>query len=116
MVDKQTKVGYNTLGDLYLPTYLSVMNQTSGDTLRLYSKDPVHSKLDLLEVLLASTALPIAFRPRYITGFGDTPFIDGGTGVKLYFFSFLLDLDVLMRKQTKESTQFQHLLFWRTNQ
>ena len=45
----------------------------------MWSDDPVHGKLDLVEVLMASTALPIAFQPRQITGLPGN-FIDGGTG------------------------------------
>jgi predicted acylesterase/phospholipase RssA len=48
--------------------------------MRLWSTDPQHANLDLLEVMMASTALPIAFKPREIQGMGKTLFIDGGTG------------------------------------
>jgi len=74
-------MNYTLLGDLYFPTYISIMNQTSGDTLRLYSRDPEHAKMNLLEVLMSSTALPIAFPTGRISQFGNTPFIDGGTGI-----------------------------------
>jgi len=37
--------------------------------------------LDLLDVVMASTALPMAFPPRQITGLGATIWIDGGTGI-----------------------------------
>jgi predicted acylesterase/phospholipase RssA len=77
------KFGYEKLGDLYIPTCLSIMNQTSGFTERLWSDNPEHAKLDLLEVLMASTALPLAFTPAKITGLydQDTIWIDGATGI-----------------------------------
>jgi len=74
-------VGYKTLGDLYLPTSISVVNQSSGENIRLWSDDPKYSNLSLLEVLLASASLPLAFPPRKINGLGDTLWIDGGTGI-----------------------------------
>jgi len=75
------KMGYKYFGDLYLPTSISIVNQTSGQNIRLWSTDPLHAKLDLLELVMASAALPIAFRPRRITGFPGTDWIDGGTGI-----------------------------------
>jgi len=75
------KVNYNTLGDLYLPTEISVFNQSSGETLRLWSTDPEVADLSLIEVMMASTAIPMAFSPSPISGLGHTMFIDGGTGV-----------------------------------
>jgi hypothetical protein len=87
-------MGYSTLGDLYLPTSISIVNQSSGLDTRLWSNNPEYANLDLLEVMLASAALPIAFPPRVITGLGNTVsyyfkwislfekvWIDGGTGI-----------------------------------
>lgn len=73
-------MNYYTLGDLYVPTAISVVDQNTGFTLRLWSDNPQHAKLNLLEVLMASIALPIAFEPRTITGLPGV-YIDGGTGV-----------------------------------
>lgn len=75
-----TRMGYFKLGDLYIPTCISVVDRDTGFTMRLWSDDPQYAGLDLLEVLMASTALPIAFTPRKITGFPNQFFIDGGTG------------------------------------
>jgi len=75
------QMSLNTLGDLYLPTELSVVNQTSGDSIRLWSNDPQYAQLDLMEIIMASTAMPIAFPPAYIDGLGNQLFIDGGTGI-----------------------------------
>jgi len=77
-----TKVGYSTLGDLYLPTYITVVDQRSGLNLRLLSTNPMYSSLSLLQVLQATTAIPLAFMPRQIPALSDfTQFIDGGTGI-----------------------------------
>jgi len=70
-------------GDLYLPTYISTINQSNGETLRLYSRDPMHAQLDLVDVLMASSAIPMVFRPQLIRQFGDNGFIDGGTGTDM---------------------------------
>ena len=56
------------------------MNQSSGATVRLWSDDPRVNHLDLLDVVLASTSMPIAFPPVKIPGLGDDYWIDGGTG------------------------------------
>lgn len=75
------RMNYTRLGDLYLPTSISLVNQSSGNNVRLWSTDPIYKDLDLLEVLIASTSLPIAFPPRQVKGLGNTIWIDGGTGV-----------------------------------
>jgi len=74
-------MGYMTLGDLYLPTSITVVDQSTGLDHRLWSTDPKYANLDLLDVVMASVALPIAFPPRQINGLGDTIWIDGGTGI-----------------------------------
>jgi predicted acylesterase/phospholipase RssA len=86
-----TKMGYFTLGSLYIPTCISVVERDTGFTYRLWSDDPRYAHLDLLEVLMASTALPIAFSPRQITGFPNQYFIDGGTGIDTLPFTPLLE-------------------------
>ncbi len=86
-----TKMSYFTLGSLYIPTCISVVDRDTGFTLRLWSDDPKYAQLDLLEVLMASTALPIAFSPRQITGFPNRFFIDGGTGADTLPFTPLLE-------------------------
>jgi len=73
--------GYVRLGDLYIPTCISLVNQSNGEDYRVCSTNPDHSNLDLLEVVMASTAIPMAFEPRTVTGLGDTLWIDGGTGM-----------------------------------
>jgi predicted acylesterase/phospholipase RssA len=75
------RMNYKTLGDLYLPTAISIVNQSSGFAERLWSNDPRVAHLDLIDVIMASTALPIAFPPRKVKGFGETVWIDGGTGI-----------------------------------
>jgi len=73
-------MNYTTLADLYIPTAISVVDKNSGHTTRLWSDDPSVNWLSLEEVIMASTALPIAFQTRSITGLpGD--WMDGGTGV-----------------------------------
>ena len=73
------RMGWKKLGDLYIPTCISVVNQSTGYTQRLWSDDPNYAQLDLVDVIIASTALPIAFQPREIQGLPGL-WIDGGTG------------------------------------
>jgi len=73
-------MNYTLLGDLYIPTAISIVDQHTGHTTRLWSDDPVASQLDLHEVLMASVSLPIAFETRSITGLPGE-WMDGGTGV-----------------------------------
>eukprot|EP01120_Amphizonella_sp_Union-15-10_P000072 TRINITY_DN1007_c0_g1_i1.p1 TRINITY_DN1007_c0_g1~~TRINITY_DN1007_c0_g1_i1.p1 ORF type:complete len:222 (+),score=29.73 TRINITY_DN1007_c0_g1_i1:178-843(+) len=74
------KMGYRYLGDLYIPTCITIVNQTSGDNVRLWSDDPKNRYLDLLEIIMASASLPVVFTPRSVSGVPGV-FIDGGTGI-----------------------------------
>jgi len=75
------RLGIKTLGELYLPTYLSVIERKTGRTYRLSSRNPAHAKIPILDALMASTAIPVAFPPQRITGFmSGKRFIDGATG------------------------------------
>jgi predicted acylesterase/phospholipase RssA len=73
------KMNYPKFGDIYLPTYISTVRRSSGKSLRLYSRNPKHAKLSLVEVIMASTAIPGAFPPAKIKGLSGL-FLDGGTG------------------------------------
>jgi len=75
------KMNYEKFGDLYLPTAVTLVNQSSGDSIRFWSNDPRYADLNLIELLLATAALPIAFPTRTVTGLGSTIWIDGGTGI-----------------------------------
>jgi len=76
-----SEIGYNTLGDLYLPTAISLVNQSSGLPQRFWSDDPKYANLSLVEVVVASSSIPVAFIPRQVGGLGETYWIDGGTGI-----------------------------------
>lgn len=75
------KMGFETLGDLYLPTYISVVGRKTGITRRLYSRDPDPKirDLPLVDVLMASAAIPVAFEPVEIKALKGR-FLDGGVG------------------------------------
>lgn len=77
--DTLVRMGFDTLGSLFLQTYISVVNTNKRETMRLSSRDPSHSKLSLLDVLMASTAIAVAFKPQKIDGL-DGEFVDGCTG------------------------------------
>jgi len=90
-----SQMGYNTLGDLYLPTAISLVNQSSGLPQRFWSDDPQYKNLSLVEVVIASCSIPVAFIPRQVSGLGNTYWIDGGTGIDtLPVFSLLNRIDV----------------------
>ena len=71
-------IGYQTLGNTFLPTHISTVNRNTGLTQRFFSGSSKDKGLDIVEVLLASTAIPVVFPERDITGVGT--FVDGGTG------------------------------------
>ncbi|MBD3286319.1 hypothetical protein GF359_07210 [candidate division WOR-3 bacterium] len=75
------KMGFDTLGSLYLPTYISMVDRNTGKTHRLFSRDEDASirNLTLLDVLMATTAIPVAFKPVMIPGL-DCEYFDGGVG------------------------------------
>eukprot|EP01111_Echinosteliopsis_oligospora_P018122 TRINITY_DN813_c0_g1_i1.p1 TRINITY_DN813_c0_g1~~TRINITY_DN813_c0_g1_i1.p1 ORF type:complete len:384 (-),score=91.43 TRINITY_DN813_c0_g1_i1:36-1187(-) len=76
------RIGYSVLGDLYLPTYITVVDQRSGVDLRLYSLDTRYSNLPLIDILMSTTAIPVVFSPQQIPALTTfTEFIDGGTGI-----------------------------------
>jgi predicted acylesterase/phospholipase RssA len=75
-------MGYRTLGDLPVKSFISVVERDSGKVHRLCSARD--ADLSLVDVLMASTAIPVAFPPQELVLTGrKTPsaFIDGGTGV-----------------------------------
>eukprot|EP01114_Cavostelium_apophysatum_P012857 TRINITY_DN2980_c0_g1_i1.p1 TRINITY_DN2980_c0_g1~~TRINITY_DN2980_c0_g1_i1.p1 ORF type:complete len:342 (+),score=61.73 TRINITY_DN2980_c0_g1_i1:104-1129(+) len=76
------KMGFNKLSDLPIPTAISIVNQTSGDSIRLWSNDPANADLDLLDIMIASASIPVAFPPKLIPSIDPvTLWIDGGTGI-----------------------------------
>jgi predicted acylesterase/phospholipase RssA len=74
-----TRVGWNVLGDVYLPTIISVVDRDSGVTYRLSSENPAHQQIPLVDIIMASAAIPMVFTPVYIKELNKT-FIDGGSG------------------------------------
>ena len=73
-------MGVTYFGDLdpEIPVHVSSVNRETGETIRFYSGNPEHAKLPIVDVLMASTAIPVVFPERSVDGFGS--FIDGGTG------------------------------------
>jgi len=70
-------IGYQTLGDVALPTYISAVSDKDGKTKRFTDKNADDKPLDLVQVLMASTAIPAVFPKQPVGNLGD--FIDGGT-------------------------------------
>jgi predicted acylesterase/phospholipase RssA len=77
----ETRMGFRVLGDLPVRTCLSVVERDTGRVYRLCST--VHRDLPLVDVLMASTAIPVAF-PSWQLRLPDrdeaVACIDGGAG------------------------------------
>jgi predicted acylesterase/phospholipase RssA len=76
------RVNYTLLGDLYLPTTISTVDQRTGITVRLSSTNAEHATLPILDVLIASASIPLAFKPGSIPALSNySRFLDGATGI-----------------------------------
>ncbi|MCP4698127.1 MAG: hypothetical protein GY862_14930 [Gammaproteobacteria bacterium] len=71
-------LNYHRFGELPLPTYISAVDRKTGQTKRFCSDSMQDANLDLVQILLASSATPVLFPERKIDGAGI--FVDGGTG------------------------------------
>jgi len=103
------RMGFDTLGSLYLPTYLSVVDRNTGKTYRLFSRDPDRRirKLSLQEVLMGTTAIPVAFKPVKIEGL-EGEYFDGGVGrdgipVEAMLHEHCTDLYLISRMRGEET-------------
>ncbi len=77
-----SSMGFRFLGDLPIKTYISVVERDTGIVHRLSST--AHPGLPLVDVLMASTAIPVAFPAQELRLSGQerpVPCIDGGIGV-----------------------------------
>jgi predicted acylesterase/phospholipase RssA len=73
--------GFYTLGDLPVPTYISVVERDTGQVHRLGST--THPELPIVDVLMASASIPVAFPPCRLKLPGTAAAvacIDGATG------------------------------------
>lgn len=73
--------GFQTLGDLPVPTFISVVERDTGRVHRLGSV--THPDLPIVDVLMASASIPVAFPPCRLALPGaaaPVACIDGGTG------------------------------------
>jgi len=80
MVNNQMK--FHSLGDLPIKTYISVVERDTGRVHRLCSQ--THEDLSIVDVLMASTSIPVAFPPQHLIVPGSVkpvPCFDGGVGV-----------------------------------
>lgn len=71
-------LGYRSLSDLPYPTWISAVNRNTGKTERFSSTNPDHAGINLVDLLMASSAIPVLFPPVRIPGKG--LYIDGATG------------------------------------
>jgi len=75
-VNGKDYLDYQTLSQCYVPTHISAVNNVNGETRRFYSKNTTDGQCNPVDVLLASTAIPVAFPSQKV---GATPYVDGGT-------------------------------------
>lgn len=107
----EKKLGYHSLGDLPIPTAISVVSlrpsPLSEGTYRFCNRKinrESDSTLNLVDVLIASTAYPLVFPPARINGtktIPDIPYYDGGIGDDRVPFQALIDFENY-RKQPVE--------------
>ena len=80
-------MGYKTMGDLYLPTCISTVDEETGLPVRICSDDPKVRNLNIVDVVMASAAMPVIFPSQSIPGFtppfGSGIFVDGGVGIDM---------------------------------
>ncbi len=119
------RLGYRTLADLPIPTAISVVSlrpsPLSEGTYRFCNRKinrESDSTLNLVDVLMASTAYPLVFPPARINGISripDIPYYDGGIGEDRVPFQALIDFEqyrgqpverviIISRKRDKEMT------------
>jgi predicted acylesterase/phospholipase RssA len=76
------QMNFYSLGDLPVKTYISVVERDTGHVHRLCSQ--THEDLSIVDVLMASTSIPVAFPPQHLVVPGSqkpVPCFDGGVGV-----------------------------------
>ena len=82
-----TKMGYKFMRDLYIPTCISVVDVETGLPIRICSDNPSTENLQIVDVLMASAAMPVIFPEQTIPGFlppfGKGIYVDGGVGIDM---------------------------------
>lgn len=75
------------MSDLYIPTCISVVDINTGLPIRICSDDPAAAKTLVLDVVMASTAMPVVFPqqfiPDFVPPFGNGVYVDGGVGIDM---------------------------------
>jgi len=81
------RTGYKFMGDLYIPTCISVVDIETGLPIRICSDDPKVKNVMIIDVLMASAAMPVIFPQQHIPGFvppfGNGVYVDGGVGIDM---------------------------------
>ncbi|XP_049849593.1 uncharacterized protein LOC126319930 [Schistocerca gregaria] len=74
---------FEKLKDLYIPTCIAVTDTVDGKTYSLCSDDPNVNELPLIDIVMASTAIPGLFKPQSIAApqsYGSGKYMDGSFG------------------------------------
>ena len=81
IVNGEEFMNWHVLGDLYVQTHIPAISRMSGAV--HYASSIKNANINLVDMLMGSTAIPVAFPPRNIPGFNtsdDDLYIDGGMG------------------------------------
>lgn len=80
-------MNYKYMSDLYLPTCISIVDEETGLPIRICSDDPTVAHLHLIDVMMASSSMPVIFPvqkiPGFLPPFGNGTYIDGGIGIDM---------------------------------
>jgi predicted acylesterase/phospholipase RssA len=83
------RMGFRKMSDLYIPTCLSVVESGTGLTFRVCSDDPAVADVAIIDVIMASTAMPVVFQMGSIPHFSPplvnntNLYIDGCSGTDM---------------------------------
>ncbi len=106
----EDRLGYHKIGDLPVMTEISFTSRhprLRKDVYRMFSRkinEESDTTLSLVDILMASTAIPIAFPPQRIgnvTTIPDMEYIDGGAGIDYVPFQALLDFQEFRGKDVR---------------
>ena len=106
----EDRLGYHSIGDLPLMTEISFTRRQpwiKKDVYRMCSRkinEESDTTLSLVDILMASTAIPIAFPPQRVEDvitIPDRQYIDGGAGIDYVPFQALLDFQKFREKSVK---------------
>lgn len=81
------QMGFKFMSDLYVPTCISTVDVETGLPVRICSDDAQAKNVQIIDVVMASAAMPVIFPTQTIPGFkapfGSGVYVDGGVGIDM---------------------------------